>query len=410
MKKKSTVEIGNDFEAKSYDIIEKALNNKELGLIPEYCTVKRKATYPSSRRKKGIIFDLAIEVTPPNSDRPTLLYLIECKSYTSSVPVSEVALFAQYISEINNYSVKGVFITDNELQSGAMEEILSHGMMLIKVDNDNYNIVHYKNEKQHINKDSLDEVMLNALHKALLPQEIKGLQKLSTNQIENLALSLINEFDSKILNNAKALPLKELLDFLKEKYDLKFEYSDIKDFYNKDILGYYNSEDNRIIINSTIQNSVREPFVIAHEIGHFILHRNLKVNESVYNNFKDTSFSLFQQRYTLENPKNWIEWQANKFASSLLLPEKSFKIILVLIQSELGVRNQGTIFLDEQQCNKDDFRNIVEKMAIHFRVSKTSIEYRLNDLNLIQKPRRTDDEDSSRELLRKMSILATRNF
>ena len=138
----NTVKIGDDFEEKSKYIIEKALTNKELGLIPEFCKVFRKKGYYSSRRKKEIIFDLSIEVTPINADKPTLIYLIECKNYSSSIPVDDVALFAQYISEIHDYTKKGVFITNSKLQSGAIQEIISHGMMLIEVDNENYNIVH----------------------------------------------------------------------------------------------------------------------------------------------------------------------------------------------------------------------------------------------------------------------------
>ena len=89
----NTVKIGDEFEDKSFQIIEKIINGGKLGIFPELCTIKRKPRYPSHRRKNGIVFDLSIEVTLPNFDKPTLLYLIECKCYSSKIPVDDVALF-----------------------------------------------------------------------------------------------------------------------------------------------------------------------------------------------------------------------------------------------------------------------------------------------------------------------------
>ncbi|CAM4318505.1 ImmA/IrrE family metallo-endopeptidase [Flavobacterium terrigena] len=404
----NTVKIGNDFEEKSYAIIESALTNKELGLIPEYCKIYKKKGYYSTRRKKDIIFDLSIELTPPNANKPTLLYLIECKNYSSSIPVDDVALFAQYISEIQDYAIKGVFVTNSKLQSGATEEVISHGMMLIEVDEENYNIVYHKSEKNTNKEDDFDKIILNAIQEALLPTKIEGLKKLSTKQIDNIATNLINEFKPYILNHALSIPLYDLLEYLKSKYELEFKYSSIEDELKNEVLGYFDSEKNEIIVNSSIKDTSREPFILAHEIGHFVLHKNLKVNKSIYNNFKDTSFSFFEQSYVLRNPKNWIEWQANCFASSLLMPEHSIRAILILTQKELGIRNAGRIFLDEQECNKSDFDEVIKRLATHFNVSKISVEYRLNSLKLIEKPIYNSNAENEKELLRRLSILGSK--
>ena len=179
---------------------------------------------------------------------------------------------------------------------------------------------------------------------------------------------------------------------------------------NNDVLGYFNSEKNEIIINFKVKDTPREPFILAHEIGHFILHKNLKVNKAVYNNFKDTSFNFFEQSYVFRNPKNWIEWQANCFASSLLMPELSFKAILILNQKDLGISKAGRIFLDEQECNKSDYRELIKRLSSHFNVSKISVEYRLNDLKLIDKPAyNPNSENDEKEFLRRLSILGLKN-
>ncbi|MCP2027395.1 Zn-dependent peptidase ImmA (M78 family) [Flavobacterium sp. HSC-32F16] len=407
----NTVKIGDNFENKSYDIIIAALNSQKLGLIPDYCSVYRKKGYYSVRRKKEIIFDLSIEVKPPGADRPTLLYLIECKNYSSSIPVDDVALFAQYKSEIHDYAVKGVFVTNSKLQSGAIEEIKSHGMMLIEVDEENYNIVHYKNERKDYPQDDIDQIIIKAIQGALLPAEVEGLKKLSAKHIDAIASQLITEFRPEILNYGLPIPLPELLKHLNKKHKLKYSYSDMENEANKQVLGYFDAEKNEIILSLSIKDSVREPFVVAHEIGHFILHKNLRVNKARYNNFKDTSFSLFEQSYTLKNPKNWIEWQANCFAASLLMPQFSIQAILILTQNNLGISKAGSIFLDDQECNRRDFIEIIERMAGHFNVSKQSIEYRLNDLGLIVRPKTRKEPDAGKELLRRISILnSNHNF
>lgn len=405
----NTVKIGNDFEDKSCKIIENALNNKDLGLIPENCKVYRKKGYYSSRRKKDIIFDLSIEVTPAKADKPTLLYLIECKKYSSTIPVDDVALFAKYISEINDYAIKGVFITNNKLQSGAIEEITSHGIMLIEVDDENYNIIHYKNEKQKNQTEDFDSVIINAIQKSLLPDNIEGLRRLSAKQIDEIASNFINDFRPEILNYGSAIPLFDLLKHLEQKDSLKFKYSLIKDDKKNDILGYFNSEINEIILNKSIKNTQREPFVLAHELGHYVLHKELKVNKTLYNNFKDTSFNFFEQNYVLNNPKNWVEWQANCFASCLLMPEKSFKAVLYVIQKNMGISKAGRIFLDSQDCNKIAHRDIIDRLALHFNVSKVSVDYRLNDLKLTDRPTIKNDSDGEKEFLRKLSILNSKN-
>ena len=143
---------------------------------------------------------------------------------------------------------------------------------------------------------------------------------------------------------------------------------------------------NEIILNKTIKNTPREPFVLAHELGHYVLHKELKVNKTLYNNFKDIRFNFFEQNYVLNNPKNWVEWQANCFASCLLMPEKSFKAVLYVVQKNMGISKAGRIFLDSQDCNKIAYRDIIDRLALHFNVSKISVDYRLNDLKLIDRP------------------------
>lgn len=384
----NTVKLGNDFEEKSYNIIEQAIKNNDLGLIPKYCKVFRKKGYYSNKRKKNIIFDLSIEVTPPKAEKPTLLYLIECKNYSHSVPVDDVSLFAEYMNQIEDYAK---FIINNKLQSGAMETLKSYGMMLIEVDDTDYNIVLHKTEKLKYqkNKDSeLDGKIKKTIENALLPKKIKNLKKLSAKQIQNIANNFLNDFDSQILENALYLNLDDLKSFLKKKYDLEIEYVHLEDNQGRKLLGFFDSEKNKILIDNSVVGTERFAFTLAHEIGHFVLHRDLKMNQIVYNNFKDSQHNIFSQQYEIKNDKNWIEWQANCFAASILMPHISVVARLIQIQNKIGVnRNQGTIYVDHQIDNKKDLHTYIDGLADFFRTSKQSMEYRLESLGILKYPK-----------------------
>lgn len=416
----NTVKLGDEFEDRSYNIIEQALKNNDLGLIPKYCKIYRKKPYYSFRRKANIIFDLAIEVTPPKAQNPTLLYLIECKNYTHTVPVNDISTFADYIGQIEGFAIKGVFISNNRLQKGALETVKSYGMMLIEVNDNDYNIVLHRTDKlQNQNKKDieLDEKIRKTIENALLPKKIEGLKQFSAQQIQNLANTFLNEFDSAVLAGAHKLDLKQLTQYLDKKYQLKIEFVNLLNNDGTKLLGYFDSQNNKILIDYSVIGTERFPFTLAHEIAHFILHRNLKMNQIVYNNFKDSAHNVFSQQYELKNDKNWIEWQANCFASSILMPHTSMLARLIEVQIKMGVsRNRGSIYVDHQEQNRKDFHSYINHLSNHFGTSKQSVEYRLKSLGIIKTPKEvkrnfaSEQERIRQESIRRANEFMNRNF
>jgi len=73
-----------------------------------------------------------------------------------------------------------------------------------------------------------------------------------------------------------------------------------------------------ISLNSSITHLGKKNFVIGHEIGHFILHKNLS-----------TLFSDSHKTLSEWHKKGIQEQQANEFASELLMPETLFKTKVV---------------------------------------------------------------------------------
>jgi Zn-dependent peptidase ImmA (M78 family) len=73
-----------------------------------------------------------------------------------------------------------------------------------------------------------------------------------------------------------------------------------------------------IKLNSQIQFDERKRFVVAHEIGHLILHRNMTLPDDTFANFN----IIAGTEKFLKNGQQELE--ANEFASELLMPTKLF--------------------------------------------------------------------------------------
>lgn len=141
----------------------------------------------------------------------------------------------------------------------------------------------------------------------------------------------------------------------------------------------------RIIrIHKSITGTSRYPFILAHELGHFYLHYDLGISQKEYELFTDSKYSFRLGRYELNNKRNWIEWQANQFASSLLMPEDSIFSRMYSFQRKIGISRASKMYIDNQPVNIKDFRLTIAHLASEFRVTKTNIIYRLNDLELIE--------------------------
>jgi Zn-dependent peptidase ImmA (M78 family) len=114
---------------------------------------------------------------------------------------------------------------------------------------------------------------------------------------------------------------------------------------------------NKVVIkvNSNIQFSERKRFVIAHEIGHLIMHRNLQLADDTFSNFN----IIAGMEKALKNGKQELE--ANEFASELLMPEK--------------------IFLKEAKTKKFS-PLLIKQLAARFKTSLTATVFRYLQFDL----------------------------
>lgn len=115
----------------------------------------------------------------------------------------------------------------------------------------------------------------------------------------------------------------------------------------------HGKEKSMIAINSDIQFESRKRFTIAHELGHYLMHRkdNYNHNESI----NTVSWNSTKNKYKI----TLQESEANQFASELLLPTDQFKKAI------------------EQPHFSPDLIRTISDM---FKVSRSSVIYRFTEV------------------------------
>ncbi|MCF8276557.1 MAG: ImmA/IrrE family metallo-endopeptidase [Flavobacteriales bacterium] len=403
----NTLEKGDDFEERALEIIKDSIQKGSLGLRSDCIKIynRKQKSYYSHLRKSNIHFDLSIEVWPPNSERFTLLYLIECKNYAKRVPVDDLEEFHSKIRQVLNQGafIKGVFISNAPLQKGAREIAKSTNMMVIQGETvDNYKILLHKTNRKLLNQplptisNNNDEPNLDDDIREIVAhidflisnsftdtsQEYRtdyNLDRLSKAQIEVIANRELDQLDPRILVQGFAVTRVRIRKYLHDFHGVTFKR--LKP--SSELLGICDIERNTIALHPSIIDTERETFIVAHEFGHLLLHQKLRISQDLYDHFTDSEFSFSTEKYALKNAKNWIEWQANYFATCLLLPKQQFTALLYKAQ-KWAERKNGRIYLDDQYDNIQGYEKVVSRLAYLTQTSKTTVRFRLHELKLVE--------------------------
>jgi len=421
-----TVKRGDLFEERSFQIITEALKEQRLGVHSECCRIYRKQPYYSRLRENNIIFDLSIEVWPPDAERCHLLYLIECKDYSGTVPVNDIEEFIAKIQQVAGVNVKGVFITTGDVQESGLKLLQNLSFMFIKVSGEQADIVLHSKDKSKAQQEDFpvlkiwgdieklseirklyehredgdinwDHVLRNFLQSELNSrinweepgERAQGLEYLSKKLITGLTEEIINEFDTSILTYGKPFPITRFMSNLTEKYGLKFVTDKAFKKNKAHLKGYFDRGNKIIHINPAICIN-QFAFVCAHEIGHFFLHQKLQISQVRYESQPDAKYDPITRKHLFEKEKHWIEWQANYFADCLLMPVRSLLWQLTKWQDSVGLSRRGYIWLDNQPCNILDFKKAMLILGYVFEVSRTILEIRMADLGMIRYQKKRD--------------------
>lgn len=115
------------------------------------------------------------------------------------------------------------------------------------------------------------------------------------------------------------------------------------------------------VASSKTEHYFRQRFTLAHELGHYVLHRSL-IGAGVDDDTKYRSTSAGEFYNT--DIDHLHERQANSFAATVLMPES-------LLRSEFG------------KLNDTDVQGKVNALCSKFQVSRSAMEWRLKNLGLI---------------------------
>ena len=131
---------------------------------------------------------------------------------------------------------------------------------------------------------------------------------------------------------------------------------------NDDLCGLLLKGDKKAIIGvNALHHSNRKRFTIAHEIGHYLLHKNENTFLDHHENFDMVKFRKNS------SPKTQEERDANCFAAALLMPVKMLKKNFTSLQEVTS-----------------DTQEIIQWLAKKYAVSADSMKWRLINLQLIE--------------------------
>jgi hypothetical protein len=127
------VNTGRALELEVFSALKQMLASGLLAVNPNSSVVRLHPSYHSLQREKSINFDVSIEVTTPGASSPFLLWIWECKDYSSAIPAKIVSDFHGTLEEIGADGTKGTIITRSTYQQSAIKLAESRKMGLARL-------------------------------------------------------------------------------------------------------------------------------------------------------------------------------------------------------------------------------------------------------------------------------------
>jgi Zn-dependent peptidase ImmA (M78 family) len=230
-------------------------------------------------------------------------------------------------------------------------------------------------------------------------------RRLSRTEIDAKAEEVLLHFDPQAFTRTTS-PIYEVVTGLKDTYKIPFSFGQALGYSasGKKIVGRFDFKPRQVLIDELLPyDSPRFRWTLCHEIGHLVLHRKLdpKLISRNRPQFVDTRTELRFIRSARWSDLNWVEWQANQFASAILLPRPIVHIAVAKVQLQKGIPRPGSIYLDEQPCNQRDYREILQHVSRTLNASRTVLRIRLVHLGILTDARRAS-RDNVQEALRSL--------
>lgn len=212
-----------------------------------------------------------------------------------------------------------------------------------------------------------------------------GLVRRSCEQIESFAEEVLSQIDRDVLYVPQPMPMEKVVRFMVETHGVGIGW-------DMDLIepGKYEIASKQICIAANVWGTSRCRFVLAHEIGHALMHKDVLFEGDEYYEQADElkEYDVFSGKRKIKTERDILGWQANRFASAITIPRLRFKDKLTEIQKMLGIPRVGQIYRDSNRYNLIDYHRTMAYLSITYGVSRMSILCRLRTLNLINREAR----------------------
>lgn len=423
----NTVRRGDELEAAIFEFFSTQIDHGQFWAHKDYCKIFIQKGYYSRDREKDIIFDVSIEIYLPGQETYSVLVLIECKNYNHRVPVDDIEEFYAKVQQVSGVNIKGIVASTNAFQDGALRFSKSKGIGLLRYFEANNSEWVLTRSPSSIGR-TVQATERASINLALQQEDFVGkgfdcycffgssftnstfeffeqviTSELSEELVESACSirtakpepqTLVRYLDSSYIESKSELLLDsigyfggyvqddKLSKFVSENYGLSLM---LNAQLQEGVLGSIDFSKHEIKIDTTqCETKERARFTLAHELGHYILgHADYILRESCYDSHLDEVRNDVSIRDIMR-----LEWQANQFASSLLLPKKQFVRAFLEQARTRGIHNRGfgALFVDDQYCNKELLNLVTLSLMKQFNVSKTVIIIRLKQLGIMHEP------------------------
>lgn len=409
----SSTEKGDELEDHLYKFLLDQQRRGELifGLShPHNSKIFKKKKYFCKERKNKIEFDVVVETYQPGSDQPSYYTVFECKNYKSALPDDRVRSFSDKLSSVFRHNAKGVMVVRNAIQSGSENLLRERGLGLAKynpigldvvlarigiISSDreliSSNLFAGEPRSRHLKFSGLYDGLCFASLGHLLGKMHGTFSEdipLPRSSVPFLSSASIAEVAASVASSAGYVSGPVDLERVCEQLHLCLQHSDrhLFDDYGRELLGTANFSSKSIDIYSHGDPN-RMRFTLAHEIGHFCLnHSEFIQAESVI----ETDIESVEDGTDGQHGLRRLEYQANEFASHLLLPTNVLKRKTDEFKVILGLRDRGFgyIYVDDSPWNYGPFFELLGELSSYFGASRKAVEIKFLKLGWLNDQRR----------------------
>lgn len=386
----NTTSKGNELESQVYEWL-----SERLDIHGKLVRLNRHKIYHCANGR-DIDVDVSVDVYASqkfmDDDRPTQTYIYECKNLSHALDIADFDEWRGKLGDLGKTGHKLYIVCRKGFSKQTIKYAEGEHVGLIKFPYGSE--VKYVLPRTIITYNNYSQSM-SCLQGETDEEEITCYDNYSFSTLSDILIKQKLPIKEKYRLEAPHYTNEHIEKVTKEILDTHHDYADILVSLLEDNtypivstktlpfdrLGYLDIPTKNIYLSSDLDvGCPRYRFVLAHEYGHYVLHRDILDSKIavLYEN-EDTLKSLCASNKELRI----LERQANRFASYLLMPKYEFVKTVIELFRIFDIR-RGFMYVDHQPCNLKDYHSVTSSLSAKFLVSKQAAAYRMIDLGLMK--------------------------